>query len=337
MNGVISDITVKGFFKQSMVLFAAIVCLLTPAPAVYAQPALLDAGMSPDRAVWAFDRDVHDAAKDVRFWMRVQRQGNLNQYGTFDYYFRVRVFRPDSSEVWNTQYGFNEQGYSEQTFTFPNFFYDRSPDRRSPSFGTWRVRTAVVEKDTKREVSVKEYSLQFIDGKKPAPPPTAGPAVGSGKPFPVPRFQYGKWVLKDWGIGIYDEVVTGNNTYDREIKELNSRDTFSVKEVMNAWSKGHKFGALLAGPPVKTYINSNNMPLYLFGYILKRPGGEIDGRNPQHRVSQYCNNPGSLIFPFDLRKPGRYRLEFLLRERDRPSWEESSWVPIGGIDFTLTE
>ncbi len=33
MNGVISDITVKGFFKQSMVLFAAIVCLLTPAPA----------------------------------------------------------------------------------------------------------------------------------------------------------------------------------------------------------------------------------------------------------------------------------------------------------------
>jgi hypothetical protein len=57
----------------------------------------------------------------------------------------------------------------------------------------------------------------------------------------------------------------------------------------------------------------------------------------QYRTSQYCNNPGALIFPFDLRKPGRYRIEFMLRERDRNSWEESSWVPIGGIDFTLTE
>ncbi|NPU84491.1 MAG: hypothetical protein HPY65_08365 [Syntrophaceae bacterium] len=335
-NGVPGAVAKKSF-KHSLALLAAIVCLLAATPADPAQPALLDAGMSPDRAVWAFDRDVQDAAKDVRFWMRVQRQGNLNQYGTFDYYFRIRVFRPDGSEVWDTQYGFNEQGYSEQTFTFPNFFYDRSPDKRSPSYGTWKVRTAVVEKNSKREVSVKEYPLQFIDGRKTASSSTAGPAAGGGKPFPVPRFQHGKWTLKDWGIGIYDEVVTGSNTYDREIRELESRDTFSVREVMNAWAKGHKFGALLAGPPVRTYVDSNSMPLYLFGYVLKRPGGEIDGRNPQHRVSQYCNNPGSLIFPFDLRKPGRYRMEFLLRERDRPSWEESSWVPIGGIDFTLTE
>jgi hypothetical protein len=93
----------------------------------------------------------------------------------------------------------------------------------------------------------------------------------------------------------------------------------------------------LEGPPIRTYVNSNNTPLYLFGYILKRPGGDNDGQNPQYRTSAYCNNPGMVLFPFDLRKPGIYRIEFLLRERDLPSWEESSWVPIGEIEFTLVE
>ncbi len=59
-------------------------------------------------------------------------------------------------------------------------------------------------------------------------------------------------------------------------------------------------------------------------------------RNPQHRVSQYCNNPGSPHLPVRPRKRGRYRLEFLLRERDRPSWEESSWFP-SGESTLLTE
>lgn len=337
MRGKLFNINVIYIFKQTSVLLSALFCLLMVVPEAFSQPALLDAGMSPNQAVWAFDRNVSGVDKEVKFWMRVQRQGNLNKFGTFDYYFKIQVLRPDGSDVWNTQYGFDERGYSEEKFTFPIFFYERSPNKLSPSFGSWKVRTAVVEKDSKREVSTREYSIAFIDGKTQTPTPVVGQPGKGGKPFPVPPFQYGKWSLKDWGIGIYDEVSTGPNTYDKEIRALESRVTFSVREVMDAWAKGHKFAAMLAGPPVRTYVNSNNMPLYLFGYILRRPGGESDGQNPQHRTSQYCNNPGALIFPFDLRKPGRYHIDFLLRERDRNSWEESSWVPIGGIDFILTE
>ncbi len=321
---------------KTAILLSLLFCLLTAVPVAFAEPALLGAGMSPAQTVWTFDRNAYGADKDVTFWLRVQRQGNLSRFGTFDYYFKIQVLRPDGSEVWNTIYGFNDEGYAEQKLTFPIFFYDRSPNKLSPSFGMWKVRTAVVEKDSKREVALREYSINFTDGKK-QPSSDISSSKQGGNTFTVPHFQYRQWRLQNWGIGIYDEVSTGPNTYDKEIRTLESRSTFSVKEVSNAWGRGHKFGAWLAGPPVGTYVNSNNMPLYLFGYILKRPGGESDGQNPQYRTSSYCNNPGALLFPFDLRKPGNYRIEFLLRERDKPSWEESSWVPIGGIDFTLTE
>lgn len=337
MKGVFPDVSVKNILKQTAILLSFIFCLLTTASFALAQPVVLDAGMSPNQTVWAFDRNVYGADKDVTFWLRVQRQSIVNRFGTFDYYFKTQILRPDGSEVWNTIYGFNNEGYAEQKLTFPIFFYDYSPNKLSPSFGTWKVRTAVVERDSKREVSVKEYSIAFTDGKKQPLSAGVGSAGKSGNPFPVPPFQYKQWRLKSWGIGIYDEVATGSHTYDKEIKVLESRDTFSVKEALNAWGKAHKFGATLEGPPVNTYVNSNNMPLYVFGYILKRPGGESDGQNPQYRSSSYCNNPGAVLFPFDLRKPGQYRIEFLLRERDKPSWEESSWVPIGGINFTMTE
>ncbi|TRZ74278.1 MAG: hypothetical protein D4R97_04275 [Bacteroidetes bacterium] len=52
---------------------------------------------------------------------------------------------------------------------------------------------------------------------------------------------------------------------------------------------------------------------------------------------KYFRYPGTAAFPFDLRKPGKYQIEFLLRERDKNSWEESSWVPISCLDFILTE
>ena len=82
---------------------------------------------------------------------------------------------------------------------------------------------------------------------------------------------------------------------------------------------------------VSRYRNSNNNPLYLFGYILYRPNGEADGKNPQGRVNSYCNNPGTVAFPFDLRQPGNYRIEYFIRERDKNYWEEASWVSIGSI------
>ncbi len=321
----------KIIFKKTVILLSFFLCLLAATPQVFAQSVVIDAGMSPNQTVWAFDRDARDSNKEVTFWFRVQKQS------IYQYYFKAQVFRPDGSEVWNTTYGFDVEGYADQKLTFPIFFYDRSPNKLAPSFGTWKVRTAVIEKESKREVSVKEYSVAFTDGKKQTPPPEVGSSRKSGNPFPVPAFQYKQWRLKSWGIGIYDEVSIGSNTYDREIRAIDVRDTFSVKEAMNAWGKGHKFGAMLEGPPVNTYVNTNKLPLYVFGYILKHPDGDNNGLNPQHRTSSYCNNPGAVLFTFDVRKLGRYRIEFLLRERDKPAWEESSWVPIGGIDFVLTQ
>ncbi|HOD29623.1 MAG TPA: hypothetical protein PKH03_10465 [Syntrophales bacterium] len=337
MPSAFPDINIKRLIKQTVILSSILFSLLTALPEALAQPVVMGAGMNPGQSVWVFDREAKDADKEVTFWFRVQKQSILNRFGTFDYYFKTQVLRPDGSEVWNTTYGFNEEGYAAEKLTFPVFFYDRSPNKLSPAFGTWKVRTAIVERESKREVSVREYSVAFTGEKKQPASSDVRSSGEGGHPFPVPSFQYKQWRLKRWGVGIYGEVSIGSNTYDREVRAVDVRDTFSVNEAMSAWDKGHKFGAMLEGPPVNTYVNSNNLPLYVFGYILKHPDGDNNGQDPRYRSSSYCNNPGAALFTFDVRKPGRYRIEFLLRERDKPSWEESSWVPIGGIDFTLTQ
>jgi hypothetical protein len=300
----------------------------------FAHPAVLDVGTSTNQSTWFFKQPFQNT--NVKFWMRVQRQGNLSRYGTFDYYFKVQVLRPDGTDVWNTRYGFDEQGYSEQAFSLPALFYERSASRSSLSFGTWKIRIALEEKDSRSEVSAKEYAFNFVSADS-ANIPSSVQAGQSGNPFPSPPFRYQQWDLKGWGVGIYDEVATGPDTYDKQIKVLKSAKTFPAKEAINTWSQGHKFGAWLTGPGVSTYRDRNNFPLYLFGYILYRPNGDADGKNPQYRQNSYCNNPGTVAFPFDLRQPGNYRIEFLIRERDKNYWEAASWISIGSIDFTLTE
>lgn len=170
------------------ILLMTLSYLLTMAPAALAGPTVLDAGMSPNQFEWALDRNVFGADKEVKFWLCVQRQGNLNQLGTFDYYFRIKVFRPDGQEVWNTVHDFDEEGSAEQKFIFPVFFYDRSPDKLSPAFGIWKIRMAVWDKKSRREVVVKEYSVAFTDGKKQQPVPAVS-STGGDSPFPVPPFQ----------------------------------------------------------------------------------------------------------------------------------------------------
>ncbi|MBK9389229.1 MAG: hypothetical protein IPN68_03215 [Bacteroidetes bacterium] len=302
---------------------------------VNSQPAVLETGMTPDQSAWAFETQMDNVNKQVKFFMRVQRQGNLSSYGTFDYYFKVQVLRPDGTDVWNTRYGFDENGYQEQVFTLPVFFLERSAERSNPSFGTWKIRLVMDEKESKKEVFVKEYNLNFTNGKVNQPTNNSG--TGTSDPFPVIPFTYQKWTLKGWGVGIFDEVSTGSDSYDKEIKVLKSNNTFTVKEVSDSWSQGHRFGVWLTGPPAATYKNSNNNPLYLFGYILRRPNGEADGVNPNNRQNSYCNNPGAVAFPFDLRTPGKYKIEYFLRERDKNAWEESSWIPIGSLEFTITQ
>jgi hypothetical protein len=275
--------------------------------------------------------------KQVKFFMRVQRQGNLSHFGTFDYYFKIQVLRPDGSEVWNQRYGFDEQGYSEQVFTLPSLFWERSTDRTNPSFGNWKIRMVMDEKDSQKEVYVKEFILNFSNGTGSVQPGSVGVPINNSNPFPVIPFRYQQWQLKGWGVGVFDEVQTGSDSYDKEIKVLQCSNTFRVSDAIGAWNSGHKFGVWMTGPPAATYKNSNNNPLYLFGYILRRPNGDADGANATYRQNSYCNNPGTVAFPFDLRTPGKYKIEFFLRERDKNSWDESSWVPIGSLDFVLIE
>jgi hypothetical protein len=320
------------------VLYAFVIAGLSLFPKTcYSQPSVLEAVMSPEQSSWAFETPLENVNRQVKFYMHVQRQGNLSSYGTFDYYFKVQVLRPDGTEVWNTRYGFDEQGYSEQIFTLPALFWERSADRLNPSFGMWKIRLVMDEKESKREVFVKEYNLNFTNGKGQNQSMTAGSTGNSSAIFPVVPFRYQQWDLKGWGVGVFDEVSVGSDSYDKEIKILQCKNTFSVKEVTGAWNQGHKFGVWLTGPLAATYKNSNNNPLFIFGYILTKPDGEVDGGNPNYRQSSYCNNPGSVGFPFDLRKPGQYKIEFLLRERDKNSWEEASWIHIGNLDFSITE
>lgn len=301
------------------------------------QPSVIESGMTPNQSNWIFESPLERVNKQVKFFMKVQRQGNLSQYGTFDFYFKVQVLRPDGSEVWNQRYGFDEQGYSEQIFTLPALFWERSADRTNLSFGNWKIRIAMDEKDSKREVFVKEFILNFSDGRSSVQSASVASGGNLSNPFPVIPFKYQQWQLKGWGVGVFDEVSVGSDSYDKEIKVIQCNNTFRVSEVTGAWNAGHKFGVWLTGPLAATYKNSNNNPLYLFGYILRRPDGEADGANPNNRQNSYCNNPGTVAFPFDLRKPGKYQIQFFLRERDKNSWEETSWVRIGSLDFILTE
>lgn len=303
----------------------------------FSQPAVIESGMTPNQASWVFETPLDKVNKQVKFFMHVQRQGNLSHFGTFDYYFKIQVLRPDGSEVWNQRYGFDEQGYAEQIFTLPSLFWERSADRSNPSFGNWKVRMVMDEKDSQKELFVKEFTLNFTNNKSSGQTEATKTSGNSSNPFPVIKFKYQQWQLKGWGVGIYDDVQTGSDSYDKEIKVLQCNNTFKVSDVRGAWNAGHVFGVWLTGPLAATYKNSNNNPLYLFGYILRRPEGDADGANANNRTSAYCNNPGTVAFPFDLRTPGKYKIEFLLRERDKNSWDESSWVPIGSLEFTLIE
>jgi hypothetical protein len=114
MNCTFPEIDIKKLVRKAAIFLLVLFCLLTAVSAPLAGPVVIDAGMSPNQTVWAFDRNVYGADKEVKFWLRVQRQVNLSRFGTFDYYFKIQVLRPDGSESWNTIYGFNEEGYANK-------------------------------------------------------------------------------------------------------------------------------------------------------------------------------------------------------------------------------
>lgn len=141
----------------------------------HAQPAVLEAGMTPNQSAWAFETPLDKVNKQVKFFMRVQREGNLSRFGTFDYYYRIQVTRPDGVEIWNDLYGFDEKGYCEREFWLPSLFWERSADRNNPSFGIWKIRMSMEEKDSKKSVAAREFNMNFTDGRDA--PKHGGPAV----------------------------------------------------------------------------------------------------------------------------------------------------------------
>jgi len=87
-----------------------------------------------------------------------------------------------------------------------------SANRSNPSFGTWKVRIALAEKDSRNEVSRKEYSFNFVEAKNASNPPPSVQAGKLGNPFPVPPFKYQRWDLKDWGVGKKIETAKPNDS-----------------------------------------------------------------------------------------------------------------------------
>lgn len=316
-----------------MRLFTALLLILglSGSPAFAGDPPVLDAGMSPAVPTWTYTRGGGERT-DVRFWMRTRREGFLNAYGNFDYYFRVLVLRPDGTTAWDTQYGFDPQGYADTSFNLPGLFSDLSPNKAAPSFGVWRIRTVLFDNAAKAERAFREYALTFSDGSKAAAPGGSG----GGSPFAVPAFTHGSWTLRDWGIGLYRQSPSGPGTYDVETRPGVVRNQFSLAEIRDGYARGEVFGVRLAGPPQSAFLNSGGMPLYVFGYALRNPDGSGTGETAAGRGSKYVNNPGDTVFPLDPRSPGQYRVTLYIRDRDSPSWDEASWKRIGELAFTVT-
>jgi hypothetical protein len=148
-------------------LLTIFIVLLSLGGSVSAQPSIVGSGMNPERGDWPYTRQFQNVP--VKFWLQVPPQAIVNRYGTHDYSFNARVCRPDGTEVWNTIYGFNEKGYCETSFYLPSLFLERSANRNTPDFGTWKIRLAVIEKESRRDAAVKDFPLRFFNEAQPAP------------------------------------------------------------------------------------------------------------------------------------------------------------------------
>ncbi len=198
---------------QFLILFAALMAALSTSGSAVAQVPIVGSGMTPDQRAFTYTNQVQSAA--FKFWLQVPIASIMNRYGTQDYNFNARVYRPDGREVWNTVYGFNQQGYCEVEFWLPSLFRERSASQSSPSYGMWTVRLAVIHKDTKRDTAVKDFQISFLDGSSPSQPPvtpgggttppTGGTTFPTGGITPPPPYQGGNVVylsdLRESGSG----------------------------------------------------------------------------------------------------------------------------------------
>ncbi len=318
--------------KWSLKLLTLGVFILGTGSGAFAEPAVLDVGMTPAQLTWKPDQ--LQSPVNTRFYLKVQRQGNLNQYGNFDYYYRIQVLRPDGKMIWDTRYGFNEEGFCQTDFVLPNLFYDYGKDSATKGIGLWKFQIYMENVPNGSKKLIKEFVLQY--GEDTGQPTVNSTPAGTSSSFPIPNFSFQKWKLLSWGVGVFKVLEVGDSTYDKEIRILRSNPVLTVKDVRNAWSEGNNFGFWMVGPPVETYRNANGMPQYVFGYSITMPNGEIIGGEAQYRENIYAYNQGVVVFSRDLKAEGTYKVQFFLRDRDSNYWENSAWIPIGTLQFTLT-
>jgi len=55
------------------------------------------------------------------------------------------------------------------------------------------------------------------------------------------------------------------------------------------------------------------------------------------RPGKTWNNLGAVTFPFELRRRGKCLMKYLIRERDKNYWRETSRISMETVDFTLTK
>jgi hypothetical protein len=236
--------------------------------------------------------------------------------------------------IWDARYGFNEEGLCQTDFVLPSLFYDYGKDSPTKGIGLWKFQIYLENVPTNSKRLIREFVLRYGDDTgQPSANTTPNVPLSS---FPIPNFTFQKWKLFSWGVGVFNILTVGDSSYDRDIRILQMSPTFTVKDALGAWSGGNNFGFWIVGPPVETYRNANGMPQYVFGYALTMPNGEIVGGEAQSRENSYAYNPGVVAFPRDLRAPGNYTVQFFIRDRDSNYWENSAWVPIGKLRFTLT-
>jgi len=71
-------------YKRLMNVIFIMFFILTMIGVAIPKPRILDAGMSPDTKEWDYEGkpgELDQKRVNVKFWLRVSRQENLNQYG----------------------------------------------------------------------------------------------------------------------------------------------------------------------------------------------------------------------------------------------------------------
>lgn len=213
--------------------------------------------------------------------------------GLDKYLYQYRLTDPKGNATVFGPYGFYRPGFATASIN-------------AWTTGKWKVDFLLWQRDTKDITSIGSIAFTITD-------------EDSAKSAPA------DWQLKDMGIGIYDDAA-----YDRELRIVEKRNTWSLKELQSRGTltgRGKVFGAWLVGPPVNTYLNANGVVKYLYKYRLTDPRGQTMVSGPHGFYP-----PGFTTVFINTWIAGNWKIEFLIWARN--TGQENS---VGTIDFRITD